>query len=140
MKLISHRGNLNGKTDEENNPNLIDKILNNFDVEIDFWIKDDLYLGHDFPEYKIELSFLRKKGLWIHCKNIEALKFCKQYNIENNYFYHQNDDVVLTSNGYFWTYPGKKLTEYSIAVLPELKKFEDIQTCFGICTDFVLNY
>ena len=94
----------------------------------------------DFPEYKIELSFLRKKGLWIHCKNIEALKFCKQYNIENNYFYHQNDDVVLTSNGYFWTYPGKKLTEYSIAVLPELKKFEDIQTCFGICTDFVLNY
>lgn len=140
MKLISHRGNINGKSLDENNPELIVKTLSNFDVEIDLWVDKGIFLGHDFPEYKIDLDFLKQKKLWIHCKNIKALKLCRENKIINNYFYHQNDDTVLTSNGYFWTYPGKELTEYSIAVLPEYITYSNVEIAYGICSDYIKNY
>jgi len=140
MILIAHRGNTEGPNLLENKPEYILKTLESFDVEIDLWVSDGLYLGHDMPQYKINSEFLLKNGLWIHCKNIEALEFCKENCIENNYFYHQIDDVTLTSNGLLWTYPGKILTKWSIAVLPEMKKFEKINSAYGICTDYINNY
>ena len=53
VKLISHRGNLYGKDELlENNPKHIKNL--NIDVEVDVWyIKSNLFLGHDFPKYKI---------------------------------------------------------------------------------------
>ena len=43
MKLISHRGNIDGiNIETENNPLQIDKVINlGYDVEIDLRIKDD---------------------------------------------------------------------------------------------------
>ena len=61
MILISHRGNLDGKNEsEENNPIYIEEALNaGYEVEIDVWYDgEQLYLGHDNPEYEIELEFL----------------------------------------------------------------------------------
>jgi hypothetical protein len=60
----------------------------------------------------------------------------------SKYFWHQNDDITLTSNGYLWTYPGKKLTDKSIVVLPEFNFYnkKDLKKCYGICSDFILNY
>ena len=83
--LISHRGNLSGKAPNlENKPNYIDNaIYEGFDVEIDVWYKDNqLYLGHDKPQYSITIEWIenRKEKLWIHCKNIEAIIFFKEYN------------------------------------------------------------
>ncbi len=57
-----------------------------------------------------------------------------------HFFWHQDDDVTLTSRGYFWTYPGKSLTTKSIAVLPEISEGDNFNKCAGICTDFVLAY
>jgi len=51
-------------------------------------------------------------------------------------FWHQEDDVTLTSKGYLWTYSGKELTENSIAVLPEKKP--DVEVA-GICSDYVVG-
>jgi len=47
--LISHRGNIDGKTLLENQPSYIDDAIDlGYDVEIDIWyIGDKLYLGHD---------------------------------------------------------------------------------------------
>ena len=45
--------------------------------------------------------------IWFHAKNIEAFYELLKLNIVC--FWHQNDDVTLTSNGYIWTYPGKQL-------------------------------
>jgi hypothetical protein len=39
-----------------------------------------------------------------------------------NYFFHQEDDITLTSKGYIWAYPGKQPIKNSIAVMPELNK------------------
>ncbi len=139
MILISHRGNLNGKTDDENKPKYIEKALSQgFDVEVDVWYDNNqFWLGHDKPQYKVSEEFLEHPSLWCHAKNIQAL-----YVMDKNYhihcFWHQEDDVTLTSRGFFWTYPGKELTKKSIAVLPQ--KIDKTLDCYGVCTDEVLRW
>ena len=140
MILISHRGNLRGRIPKyENNPSYIEKALKEgFDVEIDVWYKDnEWYLGHDEPTYHINMNWLRNKKLWCHAKNIEALN--KMLKEDIHCFWHQEDDVTLTSKGYIWTYPGKLLTDKSICVL--LKKNSKIpKKVLGICSDYVVTY
>jgi hypothetical protein len=145
MILISHRGNISGRFENnENNPDYIDlAISKRYDVEVDIWcIGDSLYLGHDIPQYKIEFNWIldRALNLWIHCKNIEALDFMKSNKHKLNYFWHQKDDVTITSLGHLWTYPGKKLTKWSIAVMPETEFFDNIDIAYGICSDEILKY
>ena len=141
MFYISHRGNISGQNKEsENKPEYIKIALEKgFEVEIDVRFKDSqFYLGHDFAKYKIESSFLLNEKLWCHAKDIEAMNNLKK--IKAHYFWHQEDDVTLTSKGYFWTYPGKTLTNNSICVLPEISsksKIKKIQKCAGICSDFI---
>ena len=139
MILISHRGNINGiKSDLENKSEYINEALNQgFDVEIDvWWIDNQFYLGHDEPRYLVKEDFLRKSGLWCHAKNIDALN--QMIDSEMTHcFWHQEDDVTLTSEGYLWTYPGKQLTSNSIAVLPTTKP--DVEVT-GICSDFIVRY
>ncbi len=144
MFFISHRGNINGKDiDKENNPDYIKKaLLLGYDVEIDVWIKNSMYyLGHDGPQYRIEERFLENKKLWCHAKNNQALaRMLKNKKI--HCFWHQQDDFTLTSKGYIWTYPGKKLVKGSICVLPEAVNYEkkEIQECIGVCSDYIKNY
>ena len=140
MILISHRGNINGKIPEyENNPLYIDRALGKgYDVEIDVWFRDDMFfLGHDFPTYRVEIDYLRNKKLWCHAKNIDALNMMLDNDI--HCFWHQEDDVTLTSCGFIWTYPGKQLTSKSICVLLE-KNNEIPKKAFGICSDYVVYY
>lgn len=145
MILISHRGNLNGKSDRENSPDYIEEALDqDFDVEVDVWyIDNQFWLGHDKPQYKVSEGFLEHSNLWCHAKNIQALYvMSKSSNI--HYFWHQEDDVTLTSRGYLWTYPGKQLTEKSICVLLEFenKKSKVIlpKNVAGICSDFIVRF
>jgi len=152
MKFISHRGNINGKNPKmENKPEyIVDALKLGYDVEIDIWyVKNDWYLGHDDPIYKIDFyDFVYdSRKLWLHCKNADAFNelviMNKKLNINwVKFFWHQNDDFTLTSNGYIWTYPGKQLMGNSISVLPEQNglMFEDIEHCYGICSDYIKKY
>tara|TARA_B110000003_G_scaffold208655_1_gene207598 strand:- start:113 stop:550 length:438 start_codon:yes stop_codon:yes gene_type:complete len=140
MFLISHRGNLSGP--DYNNENKIDYILNaiqnGFDVEVDVhYYKDKFYLGHDEPTYLTSVEFLEHEKLWCHAKNIDAVGAF--YKTKCHYFWHQSDDVTLTNRGYYWTYPGKKLFENSICVLPEKSDYKNF-FCKGICSDYILKY
>lgn len=140
MKLISHRGNINGiETINENNPNYIENAIKlGFDVEVDVRFKNNtFYLGHDNPDYKVNSNFLERKEIWCHAKDPDALENLKKLN--SVYFWHQEDDYTLTSNGYFWVYPGKKLIRNSICVLPEKNNMENFN-CEGICSDFIMKY
>jgi|TARA_R110000824_G_scaffold67527_2_gene174976 hypothetical protein len=143
MIYIAHRGNIDKKNVElENNPDYIKNALRKgFDAEIDVWHRNKLYLGHDEPQHECSLDFLQKHSsrLWIHCKNLEALENLIKFKFLN-VFWHENDDFTLTSKGYIWTYPGKSLTKNSIAVMPEIKKFQNLESCFGICSDFISTY
>jgi len=148
-KFISHRGNINGKDSEkENNPQYIDiAISKGYDVVIDLWYKEDnFYLGHDDATYLITLNWLieRSMKLWVHCKDLETIEKLQRLEHENgirsiHYFYHQEDDVTLTSNGKLWVYPGKQPIEHSIAVLPETNN-DDVSKCYGICSDIIKKY
>jgi len=148
-RLISHRGNLNGRSSsEENNPNYIDIALSKgYDVEIDLWFyNDNFYLGHDGATYLVTLNWLveRSLKLWVHCKDLKTIEELKRLEDENgirsiNYFFHESDDTTITSHGVLWVYPGKQPIKYSIAVLPEINK-DDVSKCYGICSDIIETY
>ena len=140
MYYISHRGNLKGsKPEYENHPNYIKKALSmGYDVEIDVWYLDKFFLGHDTPQYEIESNFLQNSKLWCHAKNIEAIMMMGKLN-KVHYFFHQNDDVTLTSKNYIWAFPGKQPIKNSIAVMPEIYN-DNVSKCIGICSDYIVNY
>ena len=139
MILIAHRGNTEGRLDShENEPTYIDlAIKKGFDVEVDVWYKDNqLWLGHDAPQYGVDFRWLRDRQskLWVHCKNTEAVVYLNECGHDFNYFWHQEDDVTLTSKGHIWAYPGKQPIRGSIAVMPEIKG-DDVSQCAGVCSD-----
>jgi hypothetical protein len=144
MKLIAHRGNLDGKhPSKENHPEYIDAaIFAGYDSEIDLRSNGtNLFLGHNGFEYQISTNYLldRIDKLWVHCKDRQAFDIALQYNL--NCFWHSNDDYTLTKAGYVWAFPGKFSTEYNcVMVLPEtvwsLKEIVNFKT-FGICSDIV---
>jgi hypothetical protein len=141
--LISHRANINGPHTAlygENHPSSIKETLKNFNVEIDVWLINNLYLlGHDEPQYEVDISFLKKDGLWCHAKNIETLSSLVQENI--HCFVHNTDFATLTSRGWIWTYPGQPIiSSHSIAVMPETIKNYNIDKAGGICSDFITQY
>jgi len=144
MIYIAHRGNINGpnETDENKPEYLLKAIEYGFYIETDLWLINGLlYLGHDEPQYKIDIEFLLnvKDKLFCHCKNIEALYFIiKNYN-EIECFYHNEDKCVLTSKNHIWNFPGTELTDVSICVMPERVKQKPIN-CFAVCTDYPLKY
>lgn len=142
MKLIAHRGNINGPNPEkENNPDYINTAIKlGYDVEVDVWlIENKWYLGHDNPEYQIKYNFLLDPKLWLHAKNGEAFNELVKNN-DANAFWHTTEDWVLTSKKYIWTYPNKKLYSESVCVLPELGYDGDLKECYGICSDFIIKY
>lgn len=142
MKYIAHRGLFNGPDiNLENRPRQVElAILNGYDCEVDLWLIDtQLFLGHDYPDYLIPYEWLLNKPLWIHAKNLEALRFLT--NTSLTYFWHETDKFTLTSNNYIWTYPGNTLTDKSIMVMPEMMDntlaiCEGVE-CYAICSDYV---
>ena len=149
MKLIAHRGNINGPDiQNENKPEYIKTaIVLGYDCEIDVrLINNELYLGHDEPTYKINIDFLitNKDSLWIHCKNITALGFLSEYkNYVFNYFWHQTDDYVITSNEFIWTYPKDKYDMFfSSQIILDFSDNVDYnyyreQGIYAVCCDYV---
>ena len=143
MILIAHRGNINGPVPyKENSPEyLVEALSKGYYVEVDVWkIGDDIFLGHDKPEYPINISFLKSNSNFIcHAKTPETLELLLKHNL--HCFSHDKDECVLTSKGFIWTYPGKSLTDTSICVMPEWNNPElnnvFVSKCYGVCSDWV---
>jgi hypothetical protein len=138
MKLIAHRGNIWGKTGNENNPNYITEALTRgYDVEIDVWhVLGEYYLGHDDPQFKISEQFLKTDGLWCHAKNPEALRNML-INPEIHCFWHEQDDYTITSRGKIWIYPNKQILEGGIIVLTGDTDLPNFIGLGGVCSDYV---
>jgi hypothetical protein len=146
MKVISHRGNLTGPNKAtENDPRQIEHVLKttDFDAEIDLRrIGEQLFLGHDEPQYKIDASWLYKHcdRLWVHAKSLAALEWLNSESEEClNFFWHQDDSYTLTSHGYIWVYPNRAYTKNSVLVHlgPDFQNRENV---LAICTDYPLTY
>lgn len=140
MKIISHRGNLDGKEIENENTKFAIKraISFGFDVEIDLWSTDKgLFLGHDLPQYEVKFGWLDKlkRHLWIHAKNKDAARLLSQTDL--NWFWHENDVMTLTSKGYIWSNIGVYI-QGAITVELDYKELPDY--ILGVCTDKPTKY
>lgn len=151
VKIISHRGILDGKLDSENSPDAIENAIKyGFHVEIDLRLIDGkLYLGHDQPQYEIQYSFLEKHNqkLLIHCKNISALIYMLSYYPTFNFFCNQSDQFTITSNFNILANSVENYTNCTLYLSPELygHKFTKlpeyiVHNLGGIITDFPLRY
>lgn len=139
MKLIAHRGLLNGPdADLENTPAQIEHALSlGYDVEVDvnFLPKMGFMLGHDSLVHQVTYEWLSQPGLWLHAKDFETLRRLKLLNV----FWHQDDEYTLTSKGYIWTVRGK-VNDETVICMPEwtyeLDSLKHID-CYGVCSDYV---
>lgn len=142
MFFIAHRGNVTGRRPNlENFPDYVQRALSQgFDVEVDVWYVDgQFWLGHDGPTFEVGLDFLRNPKVWCHAKDIDTLyKLTTLPGI--HYFFHEDDQVAMTSGGYLWTFPGKLLTTKSICVMPEKSGQSVDVLCAGICSDDINKY
>lgn len=147
MKIISHRGNLNGiEQHRENNPLYIDECIKlGFDVEIDLRVKNkQLFLGHDYAQYQISIDWLleRKNSLWIHVKEYEALVEILNYKQQLNFFCHESDKYTLLSNGLVWCHDLTNVMNQN-CIIP-LLSYDQVQSYnqynfFAVCTDYVFD-
>jgi len=147
MLFISHRGNLNGRHKvHENSPSTIQSVLDKgYDVEIDVWLQtDNLFLGHDVPEWQINPQFLKSNyaRLWIHCKNDAAFFHLRQFETLN-VFYHAKEDFAATSKNIIMVNP-YTTTNYrrGILMMPELSQYtiNEILQFDGIISDNIEFY
>jgi hypothetical protein len=151
LKIISHRGNINGPNKIRENviPYIVECIEKySLDVEIDLRFQNNqLYLTHDelfTEENKItDLTFLQqyKDHLWLHCKDFETLIYANNTLIDFNYFGHCNDPFVLTSKKYIFTSPGNLTGDRVVCVMPELvTKSLNFSSYCAVLTDYPLNF
>ena len=147
MKIISHRGNVNGPIPEkENRPSYIDCAIQlGYEVEADIrFINGEFWLGHDFPQYKIELSWMLKRAeyIWFHCKNKESANNLNKINSNFKFFCHNGDDFTLTSTHHLWVHNLKSnLTKNDIIPMINLSDINTdlLNNVYGICTDFIFE-
>ena len=138
MKIISHRGNLNGRIpSQENHPSYIQTAIDNgYDVEIDVWWTDGrFYLGHDEPSYEIDKLFLVNHKIWCHAKNKEALS--EMLKIGAHCFWHENDSYTMTNKAIPWCINGKWI-DGGVTVVSENMDFP--YGILGICTDYAIDW
>jgi glycerophosphoryl diester phosphodiesterase len=150
MKIISHRGYLNGSDSiKENSIQSVNECIElGFDIEIDIRLNsNNLFLGHDIEKNNISVKWLiqRKDFLWIHCKSFETLNFFIKENLDLNFFWHEKDAFTITSKNFIWAYPSKEIFKNTVNVLPELNLndeeiLEKQKDIFAICTDYPQKY
>ena len=142
MIYIAHRGNIDGPNPNgENDPLYIMEALKlGYDAEVDVRCdKLDFMLGHDYAKYKVDIQFLLNPKIWCHAKDI--ITFYRLIISGAHTFFHDKDDVVLTTKKYLWTFPSKYLTRRSIAVLPEICDSDyTFWNAAGICSDYIKTY
>lgn len=140
MILISHRGNINGANpDSENCPDYVfEAIRLGYDVEVDVWkVGDKWFLGHDAPEYEVDINSLPIDKIWFHAKDMES--FISLFYSGAHVFYQTTEVVVVTNKGHLWYHTGH-VSMYGICVLPEKNGFLVFDTSSGICSDYIERF
>lgn len=139
--IIRHRNRYNGASKDDNNPYWINAaVLEGWSVEIDLrYHRGKLYLGHDGPDYKIDLDFLvqHKKNLWIHAKDIKTLHWLTGTCCDLNYFFHDHDDCCLTSKKFIWCMPGQKYIPPNGIRLDFSTNPDYSGNIYAVCVDYI---
>lgn len=145
MILISHRGNIEGINPEfENQPHYIQNaMLLGYDVEIDVRMKNgELYLGHDYPQYLIEIDWLlnSKNSLWIHTKDFESLDLLIDKGLRV-FFHEQEKQTIIGNTNLIWSHDLRSTGSKSIIPLLDRESINNnghlLQNVYGVCSDYL---
>lgn len=145
MIFISHRGNLTGpEPEKENRIEFIQAAIDaGYDVEIDVrLLAAAFYLGHDGPEYPVELEWLldKKDHLWIHTKDFNSMDGL--ISLDLRVFYHQFEKhTVIGNTRNIWSHDIEEASGKSIIPLismDDIIKNNGIEMKFhGVCSDYI---
>lgn len=151
MRFIAHRCQTEGPDPivENNLEHGLELLDNGYDIEVDIWWADNdrcFYLGHSKHQYELlphQITHLIGKyndHIWFHCKDRQSLSMLLSWGV--HCFWHQTDDYTLTSKGYIWTYPDKRMPQNNgILALPEKCRNANVFTNIaGICSDYIRKY
>jgi hypothetical protein len=147
MKIYSHRGNLDGPSEWENNPSHVkEAIEEKFYIEVDCWYhEENLWFGHDEPIHKVSWDFVRQNEfqLVLHAKDFKTLAWLRNRDV--HHFYHEHDPYTITSHGWIWMYPDadRDYDYLTIMALPEQANLFDpsyLPGIGGVCTDYPHNW
>ena len=116
FKLIAHRGLAEGPSKElENSLNQIKNNIKKYPFminEIDIWIGNKIFVGHEISDQVVDPSFLieNAKNLILHIKNIdtkfpEAIDFIELLSHKCHIYSHDSDNFAITSKGWIWIHP-----------------------------------
>lgn len=138
MQFIAHRGNTRGP--EPSFENKIDFLLHAYNecgaVETDVQTYNGkLYFGHDEPQQLATPELLTTDNWFCHAKDIESM--LSLVDMGAHCFWHQEDNITLTSNGHIWCFPGV-FPIHSKAIWLDLQGSvlpEDKSGIWGICGD-----
>jgi len=140
MIFIAHRGNTEGPSSSENELEYMKHAYNmGYGVECDLQLfNNKLYFGHDEPQSLIDDEFIRKDNVFCHAKTVDVLSIL--INLGVNCFFHETDEVTLTSRGQIWCYPGVHPdNENAIWLDLQGKSLPDVVgNIYGICSDYKL--
>lgn len=144
MRLIAHRGNTEGPNPQrENHPiYLLDTLDKGYDIEVDVWRgpTGKLWLGHDEPKYPVDVSWLANERVWVHAKDVDTFLTIGKYKKINSFF-QKDDEVALTTHGYFWLHSNCSVLSSS-SILTRLDYSPGLvnHSALGICSDYVSLY
>ena len=136
--FIAHRGNMHGpEPDYENTSDYLrDAYSRGFGVECDLQIYNDvLYYGHDEPQETVDYEFLTKPYVFCHAKTIETMQLLVTSGF--HCFWHESDQLTLTSRGFMWCHPGI-YPDHKKAIWLDLMGYEMpalSENIFGVCGD-----
>lgn len=135
MKYIAHRGNTNGPSQYENRPEYLLKAAKTFDVELDVWnVNGRYWLGHDKPQYAVDLGFLVNDKFWCHAKDSQTFADLAQHS-KIHAFFQESDDVAFTTQGYLWHHSSAPW-QGPRSVVTALEKSVPLQNVYATCSDW----
>lgn len=140
VKFIAHRGNIAGPqpTFENTDGYLKHAYANDCFVEVDIIkYQDKLYYGHDDPKQLADLEFLFNPGVYCHAKTLDTL--IALLDMKLTCFWHENDQVTLTSDDKIWCYPGHHPVHHSAIWLDLHNKplpKENLDKIYAVCGDY----
>jgi hypothetical protein len=138
MNFIAHRGNTRGPQPSFENTEdyLQDALDKGYHIEVDIQLyRGALYLGHDAPNIHVNEKFIKQSNVICHAKTFEAMGPLLTLGCHS--FFHQEDDITLTSRAKIWCYPGK-FAMHQDAIWLDLHNIplpDDIPNIWGICGD-----
>jgi hypothetical protein len=162
MRIISHRANLNGPSEDYSEFKILRALRMGFDIEIDVRGESNkLWVGHDRHEFLLSKNITSNEMLsrvWYHAKDLAAVELLPDNALA---FAHADDDftIVAGDKKIIWLHPRLNprldeliataaITPNRTIVLdvqghPRLDPFEFIKKrnhFLGVCTDWPIDW